>query len=79
VNWGEDGRSLFVYRRRDVPGRVHRLDITTGKKEFVREVMPADGSGIVDIAPIILTPDGKAYVYGFQRTLSDLYILDGVK
>jgi Tol biopolymer transport system component len=79
MGWAEDGRSLYVYRRRDVPGRVHRLDVITGKKEFVREVMPADGSGIVDISPIILTPDAKSYVYGFQRTLSDLYILDGVK
>ena len=77
--WTQDGRSLYVYRRRDVPGRVYRLDIATGKKELAREVMPADGSGIVDIAPIMLTPDGKSYVYGFQRTLSDLYILDGVK
>jgi Tol biopolymer transport system component len=77
--WSEDGRSLFVYRRRDVPGRVFRLDVTTGKKEFVREVMPADGSGIVDISPILLTPDARSYVYGFQRTLSDLYVLDGVK
>jgi Tol biopolymer transport system component len=79
MNWAEDGRSVYVYRRRDIPGRVQRLDIGTGKKDFVREVMPADGSGIVDISPIILTPDGKSYVYGFQRTLSDLYILDGVK
>ena len=41
--------------------------------------MPADGSGIVDIAPIITTPDGASYVYGFQRTLSDLYLVDGLK
>ena len=77
--WTSDGRFLYVYRRRDLPGRVYRFEIATGKKELAREVMPADGSGIVDIAPIILTPDGKNYVYGFQRTLSDIYILAGVK
>ena len=77
--WSADGRSLYVYRRRDIPGRVYRLDIGTGKKELIREVMPADGSGIVDIAPIITTPDGSSYVYGFQRTLSDLYLVDGLK
>jgi Tol biopolymer transport system component len=78
AGWTSAGQ-LYVHRRRDLPGRLYRLDVATGKKEFVREVMPADGSGIVDIAPIIFTPDGKSYVYGFQRTLSDLYILDGVK
>ncbi len=77
--WSADGRFLYVYRRRDVPGRVYRLDIGTGKKELLREVMPADGSGIVDIAPIITTPDGSSYVYGFQRTLSDLYLVEGLK
>ncbi|HEY4230226.1 MAG TPA: hypothetical protein VGO79_08635, partial [Thermoanaerobaculia bacterium] len=77
--WGADAHHLFVYRRRDVPGRLYRLDLSTGKKDLVREVMPADGAGIVDIAPIIETPDGNAYVYGFQRTLSDLYLVEGLK
>ncbi len=79
AGWTDDGRFLYVSRRRDLPGRVFRLELATGKRELAREVMPADGSGIVDIAPILITPDGKSYVYGFQRTLSDLYILDGVK
>lgn len=25
------------------------------------------------------TPDGKAYVYGYRRMLSDLYVVDGLK
>ena len=33
----------------------------------------------MDIAPIIPTPDGTSYVYGFQRTLSDLYLVEGLK
>jgi Tol biopolymer transport system component len=77
--WGTDGNHLYVYRRRDIPGRLYRLDLSTGNRELVREFMPADGAGIVDIAPIMVTPDGKSYVYGFQRTLSDLYLVDGLK
>jgi hypothetical protein len=38
-----------------------------------------DGAGIVDIAPILETPDEREYVYGFQRTLSDLYLVEGLK
>ena len=41
--------------------------------------MPADGAGIVDIAPVIPTPDGSAYVYGYSRTLSDMYVAEGLK
>ena len=77
--WTGDGKALFVYRRRDIPGRLYRLDLATGKKTIAREVMPADGAGVVDIAPIFETPDGDSYVYGFQRTLSDLYLVDGLK
>ncbi len=28
---------------------------------------------------ITITPDAKAYVYGYIRTLSDLYVVDGLK
>jgi Tol biopolymer transport system component len=77
--WSADGKALFVYRRRDIPGRLYRLDLGTGKRTIAREVMPADGAGVVDIAPIFETPDGESYVYGFQRTLSDLYLVDGLK
>ncbi len=77
--WAADGKSLYVYRRRDVPGRLFRLDLATGKRTLAREVMPGDGAGIVDIAPIFETPDASSYVYGFQRTLSDLYLVEGLK
>jgi hypothetical protein len=31
------------------------------------------------IGPILMTPDAKTCVYGYQRTLSDLYLVDGLK
>ena len=27
----------------------------------------------------MMTPDGKSYVYGFHRTLGDLYLVEGLK
>ena len=77
--WTSDGKAVYVYRRRDIPGRLQRLDLATGTRSLAREVMPGDGAGIVDIAPIFETPNGNTYVYGFQRTLSDLYLVDGLK
>ena len=41
--------------------------------------MPGDGAGIQDIAPIIPTPSGDAYVYGYSRSLSDMYVVEGLK
>jgi Tol biopolymer transport system component len=79
ARWSADGRYLYVYRRGDLPARVSRLEIATGKRELWKELMPADGSGVVDISPVLPTPDGLSYVYGYLRTLSDLYLLDGIK
>jgi hypothetical protein len=31
------------------------------------------------IGPIVMTPDGKSYIYGYHRTLSDLYLVTGLK
>jgi hypothetical protein len=77
--YSQDGRFLFVYRRQDIPSRVSRLELATGRKELWKELAPADGAGIVDIGPVIPTPDGNAYVYGYSRTLSDLYLVSGVR
>ncbi|MGE5414971.1 MAG: hypothetical protein ACM3NW_12400, partial [Syntrophomonadaceae bacterium] len=79
AGWTGDGRSLYVFRRRDVPARISKLDVASGRKELWREFMPGDGSGIQDIAPIIPTPNGDAYVYGYSRTLSDMYVVEGLK
>src|SRR5262249_19075310 len=79
AGWSGDGRFLYVFRRRDIPVRVSKLDIQTGKRELWRELAPADGAGIVDMAPVMPTPDGSAYAYGYSRTLSDLYVVEGLK
>ncbi len=79
AGWSEDGRFLYVFRRRDIPGRVFRLEVATGRRELWKELTPVDGAGIQDISPIIPTPDGQAYVYGYSRTLSDMYVVSGLE
>ncbi len=79
VGWTGDGRGLFVYRRGDYPARVFRLDVATGKRELWRELTPPDPAGISSISPPNITPDGKAYVYSYNRILSDLFLVEGVK
>jgi hypothetical protein len=62
-----------------LPARVYRLDPASGQKQVWRELMPADNPGITDIGPILITPDARTYVYEYGRTLSDLYLHDGLK
>jgi eukaryotic-like serine/threonine-protein kinase len=79
IGWCDDGRSLFIYRLGELPARIYRLNIATGKKQFVRQLMPPDLSGVTDISAIFITPDGRGYVYEYGRTLSDLYLVSDIK
>jgi hypothetical protein len=77
--WAGDGRSLFIYRPGDLPAKVYRLNLATGQKQLWRELMPADSAGVTDLSLILITPDTKNYVYEYGRTLSDLYLVEGIK
>jgi len=73
-----DGRSLFVHRGGELPAKEVRLDLATGKKESWRIVTPADPAGVGELG-ILPTRSGEGYLYSYQRILSDLYLVDGVK
>jgi Tol biopolymer transport system component len=79
VAWSLDGSSLYIYRPGELPAKVYRLDLATGQKTFLRQLMPSDPAGVETIGPILLTPDAKTCVYGYHRTLSDLYLVDGLR
>jgi len=77
--WSGDGRFLYVSRRGALPRRVYRLDPVTGRKEFWREFSPSDTAGLDGVSGLRVTPDGKAYVYAYERRLSVLYLVEGLK
>jgi len=79
ITWSEDGRFLYTYRFGELPATISRVELATGKKTVWKQLMPPEPSGIDTVSPILLTPDGKSYAYGFIRTFSDLYEVDGLR
>lgn len=79
ISWTSDGHSLFVYRLGEVPTKVDKLDLATGRRQPWKQLVPPDVSGVTDISAILITPDGNNYVYEYGRTLSDLYLVNDVK
>jgi hypothetical protein len=77
--WSSDGRALFLITRGQIPAQVFRVDVATGQRTFWRAFEPADSAGIDTIRGVLLSHDNKAYVYGYSRTLSDLYLVQGLK
>jgi Tol biopolymer transport system component/predicted Ser/Thr protein kinase len=76
--WAADGKSLFVMTR-GVPAQVFRVDLATGQRSLWKSFEPLDAAGIDNISRVLMSADGKAYVYGYIRTLSDLYLVEGLK
>jgi Tol biopolymer transport system component len=72
-----DNHSFFV-RNGDLPANVYRFDFVAGTRQFVRQLQPSDPTGIERISSVLMTPDGRYYVYGVTRQLNDLFIVSGL-
>ena len=80
IRWHSDNHTLYVYQRGELPIKIYRLDVETGRREFWKELLPADMTGVVPSFPQIkITPDGKSYAYSYYRNLSQLYLVEGLK
>jgi Tol biopolymer transport system component len=79
ITWSADGRSLYIYQPGELPARVYRVDLQTGKRSLWKELMPSDPAGVENIGPIYMTPDAKTCVFGYHRMLADLYLVEGLK
>jgi DNA-binding winged helix-turn-helix (wHTH) protein/Tol biopolymer transport system component len=79
ITWSSDPRFVYVDQLNQVPVKVYRLNIVTGERKLFKELNPADGVGICDFGNIMFSADGRSYIYGFTRLLSDLYLVKGLQ
>ncbi|HET7711821.1 MAG TPA: protein kinase [Thermoanaerobaculia bacterium] len=78
IQWSEDNQSIYLYRRGRISLDIDRLNVNSGERTKWITIHPADPAGILDIMPVVITPDGETYVYGYRRFLSDLYLVNGL-
>lgn len=80
LRWTADGKFLFAGVIGSFPMRVVRVEVATGKRERWKDLAPSERMGVSGINQVFLTPDGKSYVYSYNRmAISDLYVVEGVK
>jgi serine/threonine protein kinase len=79
ITWSADGRSAYVYHDEKTSAAVYRFDIATGKRQLVATLAPSDPAGVTAVLNVRMTPDGKFYGYSFDRELSDLFLVEGVR
>jgi len=79
ITFSSDSRFLYVYQPGELPARVDKLDLQTGKRTLWKQLMPSDPAGVETIGPILITPDAKTCIFGYHRMLADLYLVEGLK
>jgi eukaryotic-like serine/threonine-protein kinase len=79
IRWTADGRGLYVADFKDMPVTVYRLDLATGRREPIRSLAPSDAAGVLNVGPVLVSADGKSYVYSYRRILDDLYVVTGAR
>jgi hypothetical protein len=75
-----DGRFLFLRTpAREFPARLFRLDLSTGRREVWKELLPGDPAGITTLSPAAVSQDGNTVLFNYGRSLADLYLAEGLK
>jgi Tol biopolymer transport system component len=78
ISWTADNK-LLVSRFGQAPLQIHRVDLSSGKRELWKELMPSNPAGVRALYAFSTTPAGDAYVYSYHRVLSHLYVVDGAR
>jgi hypothetical protein len=78
IRWTADERGLYVYRPATV-SKVEILDLATGRRTPWNALSPADPAGVLMVRPILISRDGRSYVYSYTRSTEDLYLAEGLK
>ena len=75
-----DGKSLYAGRLGEIlPRKIYRYDISKGTAVFLENIGPPDFTGVPAVQSPFFSADGKSYVYGYPRWMSQLYTVTGLK
>jgi eukaryotic-like serine/threonine-protein kinase len=79
--WSPDGASVLVLpaRQREKTGNVYQVNTVTGKMELVRTFGEGLPAGTVTMGGSYMTANGGAYAYRYMQTLSQVYVVKGMK
>jgi WD40 repeat protein len=80
IGWASDGGSVYVQTilLNDRVAKVYRVNVSTGKMDFWKSFGEGLPSGASAGAPEF-SSDGSAYAYVYVQTLSEAYVVRGLK
>jgi Tol biopolymer transport system component len=79
AGWNENGSAFFVTRGKGKRTSIHSVDVKTGEETLLHEIEPVDPAGIDEFGYALVSADGRAYAYTVHRTLSTLFLVEGLR
>lgn len=78
LGWASDTRSVFVFQDKKNFAPLFQLDPVSGSRELIAKAVPQDPAGLNGIGFLRITPDGRSYVFSYNRSLSELFVVEGI-
>jgi hypothetical protein len=79
VQWSEDDSAVYGYRTGQVPTKLYKVHLATGEKTLVQELQPEATTGVVTVAPVVVTRDASRIAYSYYQVFSILYVISGLR
>jgi eukaryotic-like serine/threonine-protein kinase len=76
--WSSDGRALFVVEQTDSMARVFRRDVTTGRRDLIREIRAQSPAG-VGAFDVFVSRDGRRFAYSTSLRLANVFVVEGLR
>ena len=78
IGWSEDEKMIFTARQGRDTTDVYSVNVLSGRTALLFRLAPSDRAGVTNTPSVLVTPDGRSYVYSYFRILSDLYSIAGL-
>jgi serine/threonine protein kinase len=79
LEWSEGNSAVYGYRPGPLPTKVYKVSLVTGEKTLIQELQPPSTTGVVYIAPVVVTHDGSRFAYSYYQVSSVLYLISGLR
>jgi len=79
LQWSEDNSAVYGYRPGQVPANVYKVNLVSGAKTLIQELQPQTTTGVVNIAPVVVTRDGSRFAYSYYQVSSVLFVISGLR
>jgi eukaryotic-like serine/threonine-protein kinase len=79
LHWENDDQILLVGNRGETSCPTLRLDLKTGTRTPWRAFSPVDTAGVVASSCPLMSADEQHYIFGYTRSLSDLFLVEHLK